>query len=88
MQALKAICGYIKSALQWYIMFTGTLKGLGYELNQYDTCVVNKMIDDKQYTIAWHVDDAIASHVDQKIQDNYGAKIIENYDKMKIASGN
>jgi hypothetical protein len=36
MKVIRAIYGCIEAALQWYIMFTGTLKGLGYKLNPYN----------------------------------------------------
>jgi len=39
-----------------------TLKGMGFVLNPYDRCVVNKNIKGKQYTICWYVDDNKVSH--------------------------
>lgn len=50
-QVLKAIYGMIKSALRWYELFTRTLCGMGLELNPYDRCVANKMIDGSQCTV-------------------------------------
>jgi len=41
---------------------SGTLQEWGFEQNPYDPCVVNKMIDGKQFTIVWHVDDLKLSH--------------------------
>ena len=35
----------------------------GFEINTYDWCVANKMIDGKQSTILWHVYDLKISHV-------------------------
>ena len=32
-----------------------------------DSCVVNKMINGKQCTIGWHVDDVQCSHVDPMV---------------------
>ena len=62
----KALYGCVKSALLWYDLFTGTLQEMGFELNPYDTCVANKVIDGKQCTIAWYVDDNKISHVQPK----------------------
>ena len=45
MKVIRAIYGCIEAALQWYKMFTGTLKKLGYKLNPYDKCVANKVIN-------------------------------------------
>jgi len=44
-----------------------TLIGWGFKLNEYDKCVANKMINGKQCTIIWHVDDLKISHVEQKL---------------------
>ena len=38
----------------------------GFELNPYNPCVANKMINGKQMTITWHVDDLKISHVDAR----------------------
>jgi hypothetical protein len=49
LQLLKALLhGCVKSALLWYEIFTGgTLQQMGFELNPYDPCVANKMVDNK-----------------------------------------
>ena len=39
----------------------------GFEPNPYDPCVVNKIINGKQCTILWHVDDLKISHVDPEV---------------------
>jgi len=39
-------------------------------LNEYNKCVVNKIINGKQCTIIWHVDDLKISHVDPKVVNN------------------
>ena len=36
-------------------------------LNQYDLCVTNRIVDEKQCTICWNVDDNKGSHVDPKV---------------------
>ena len=37
---------------------------MGYQRNEYDWCVMNKIIYKKQFTILWHVDDQNKSNVD------------------------
>ena len=40
-------------------MFASSLNfcgGFGFEINPYDRCVANKMIEGPQYTIDWYVD--------------------------------
>ncbi len=56
LRLLKALYGCAKSALLWHELFTGTLTHMGFELNPYDTCVANKVVNEKQCTTAWYVD--------------------------------
>lgn len=87
LKLLKALYGCVKSALLWYDLFTNTLKGMGFELNPYDTCVANKTIDGKQCTVAWFVDDNKISHVDDKVVSNVIEKIEERFGKMTVTRG-
>jgi len=61
LRILKALYRCIESALLWYNLYV-VLRGMGYEINPYDRCIVNKVIDGKQCTIAWYVDANKASH--------------------------
>ena len=65
MRVERAIYGCIESALMWYNMFTEILEKMGFELNPYDKCVANKMVNGKQCTIVWYVDDVKVSHMEQ-----------------------
>ena len=56
---LKALYGMIESALLWYTLFADTLMQQGFKINKVDKCVANKMVDGKQLTIGWYVDDNI-----------------------------
>jgi hypothetical protein len=53
----------------------------GFELNPYDSCVANKMINGKQCTIGWHVDDLHISHVDPAVVDNIIDMMDEQFGK-------
>ena len=77
-QILKALYGMIESALLWYTLYTDVLQKEGFVINPYDKCVANKMIDDKQCTIAWYVDDNILSHINPAAVDDV-LKTIEGY---------
>ena len=66
LKVLRAIYGCLESALLWYNLYVHTLQGLGFELNPYDMCVANKIIDGSQCTIAFYVDDNKISHRDSK----------------------
>jgi hypothetical protein len=61
----KALCGCLPSALLFYLKFVGDIESQGFELNPYDPCVANKMINDKQFTMMWHVDDIKMSHEEE-----------------------
>ena len=39
----------------------------GFELNPYDPCVANKMVNGEQLTVCWQVDDLTSSHIDPKV---------------------
>ncbi len=54
----------MKSALLFYRKLVADLTSIGFDINPYDPCVANKMIDDKQMTICWHVDDLFKGHDD------------------------
>ena len=54
---LKALYGTLKSALLFWENLSETLQEWGFKINPYDWCVANKMINSKQCTIGWHVDD-------------------------------
>jgi hypothetical protein len=87
LRLLKALYGCVKSALLWYELFSGTLQGMGFELNPYDTCVANKMFDGKQCTITWYVDDNKISHVDANVVTKVILKIEERFGKMSVTRG-
>ncbi|VEU34053.1 unnamed protein product [Pseudo-nitzschia multistriata] len=66
-KAEKAIYGTLRAALLFWEKLYGQLEEWGFELNPYDPCTVNKMINGKQCTIVWHVDDLKISHADSTV---------------------
>ncbi len=62
------------------------MQSMVFEINPYDPCIANKMVDGSQMTIRWHVDDLMISHlkqeeimqVVQQIKDIYGKILKEN----------
>jgi hypothetical protein len=61
---------------------------MGFVLNPYDSCVANKMINGKQCTICWFVDDLKVSHVQRSVVDIIIAAIEGKYGKMVVTHGN
>ena len=54
----KALYGTLQAALLFWKNLSGFLiNELGFVVNPYDWCVVNKIINGKQCTVGWHVDD-------------------------------
>ena len=60
----KAVYGLLRSALLFYRRLRGELEEMDFEINPYDPCVANKVINGSQMTVVWHVDDLKASHAD------------------------
>lgn len=87
LRILKAIYGMIESALLWYELYVSVLSDMGFELNPYDICVANKIINGSQCTIAWYVDDNKVSHKQQSVVDDVIAKIEERFPGLTVSRG-
>jgi hypothetical protein len=64
----KALYGTVQaSRLFWEKLSSFLIEENGFERNPYDFCVVNKMVNGKQFSIVWYVDDLKLSHVDSSV---------------------
>ena len=71
-ELLKALYGSLHSAqLFWGKLCSKLIDDWGFIPNSYDSCVVNKMLDGKQLTVVWHMDDLKVSHVDKDTVENF-----------------
>ena len=62
-ELLKALYWTLRAArLFWEKLHAKIVTDWGFVPNRYDSCMVNKMVDGKQLTVAWHVDDLKVSH--------------------------
>jgi hypothetical protein len=52
--------------LLFYQKLVGDPKSQGFESNPYDLCIANKIINGKQFTLTWHVENIKMSHDDHK----------------------
>ena len=43
--------------------------------NRHDSCMVNKKVNNKQLTMAWHVDDLKVSHEEEEVLDEFIGKM-------------
>jgi hypothetical protein len=66
----KALYSTLRASLLFLRLLTKRLKSWGFEVNPYDWCVANEVINGKQCTILWHVDDLKISHVDPTVVTN------------------
>jgi len=86
-QLLKALYGCVVSALLWYELFLGYLTEMGFEISPYDSCIANKIIDKKQCTIAWYVDDMKISHANQDVFTQIIQDIERKFGKISVTWG-
>ena len=59
------------SGLLFHKKFRKSAEAIGCKVNPCDPCVANKMINGKQHTMSWHVDDVKSSHVNPKVNDDF-----------------
>ncbi|CAJ1962818.1 unnamed protein product [Cylindrotheca closterium] len=70
-RVLRAIYGMLQLSLLFYNQFRSDLEAKGFVFNPYDPCVANKVVNGKQQTIRFHVDDLMSSHMDPKVNDKF-----------------
>ena len=78
----KALYGMLESSLLFYKKLSKDLREQGFEVNPYDPCVANKMIEGKQMTVTWHVDDLKISHESAKVVDEFIEWAREKYEDV------
>ena len=83
----KALFGCVELALLCHELYSTTLKDMAFELNPYDSCVTNKMIDENRCTIVWRVHDNKISHMIYKFTDEAIVKIESKFGKMSKTRG-
>ena len=67
------------AALLWYKTLKKDLENVGFVFNPYDSCVCNRLVDGKQQTVRFHVDDLISSHENPKVNDEFYNWLNEKY---------
>ena len=85
----------MKAALLFYIKFFEKLKSVGFQLNPYDPCVANKIVDGVQLTLVWHVENLKVSHIDgglvtrmaEWLKKTYECLFKDSYGAMKLNRG-
>ena len=80
---LKALYGVLVASLLWYEKFRKDLESIGFVFNPYNPCVANRMIDGKQHTVRFHVDNIMSSHVESKVNNKFLQWLDRNHGKLK-----
>ncbi len=75
----NAIYGLLRSALLFYRKLVSNLESSGFVINPYDPCVANKVINGKQMTVCWHVDDLKVSHMEPEEVMKFGNWLSKTY---------
>ena len=82
MELDKALYGTLQAALLfWQKLSAFLIEKHGLEWNEYDWCIVNKMIEGKQCTIAWYVNDIKMSHAQQEVLEGLLTSLNEEFGK-------
>ena len=63
----KAVYGSVLSSVLFYNKLSMFLQDNNFEINSYDGCTFNKMVDGSQLTIQFHLDDLKCSHRNQQV---------------------
>jgi hypothetical protein len=84
-ELLKALYGTIWAARLFWEKLSQQLLEWNFTPNPYDSCVMNKVVDGKQLTVTWHVNDFKVSHASPRVVDNFINELEQQYGK-KIAT--
>ena len=76
---LKPLCGMMKVAILYYKQFIKDITKIDYAINPYESCIVNKMVNNEQHTSTSHVDDIKASHMNPKVNDEFEKQYENKY---------
>ena len=71
LELLKALYGTLRAARLFWEKLSKQLQKWGFVPNPYDSCVMNKSVNGKTLTVAWHVDDLKISHLQTSVVDNF-----------------
>ena len=87
LEIIRALYGCTESALRWYELYLETLHKEGFVINSYDRCVTNKVINGKQCTIVWYVDDNKVSHVDPVVVSEVIDSMKKHFGDLSVTRG-
>lgn len=63
----KMLYGMLRAAFLFYRKLRADLEDMEFEVNPYDPCVANKIVNGSQCAVVLHVDDLKVSHKDEAV---------------------
>ena len=76
---MNAVYGTMVASLIYYCKFCKTLKFNSFNINPYDPCVANRLVNVLQPYILFHVNDCKLSHKYPQVNDSYIEELREEY---------
>jgi hypothetical protein len=80
-ELLKALYGMLIAALLFWKLLSSKLILWGFTINPYEWCVANKIIDGKQCTVLWNVEDLKISHISEDVNTDIIKRINDEFGK-------
>ena len=84
---MEVLYGFIEWGLLCYDLYVNTLKEFGFAINTYNWFVANKIINEKQCTILWYVDNNKVSHIGPKVNTTIIRAISKRFGNLVIKRG-
>jgi hypothetical protein len=81
-QCQNALYGTMVASLLYYRKFVKRLTDIDFIINPYDPCVANKIVEGKQMTICFHVDDCKLSHRKKTVVDRMIGYLWQEYESI------
>ena len=79
-QYTNAIYGIMVASLLYCNKFVKTMKIIGFQINPYYPCVSNRLVNNKQQTICFRVDDCKLGHQDSEVNDGFINTLCDEYE--------
>jgi len=83
----KAMYGCVQSALLWYQEFVKIFESLGFKVNPYERCVLNRFGPQGRITVLVHVDDAFVTAPSEQHIDRLVTEIQKLYPQLTVHRG-
>ena len=82
-EILQALYGMLVALFLWYRKLKEDLESIGFLFNPYDGCVAKKLVNRKQQTIRFHVDNILSSHLDPEVNSKFYQWCMSKYGELK-----